>query len=102
MFVKSANDLAVNNVVTMFTVVVRGRLLVPVLYNIFLVRGLSIVLRHTCCGINGQGKIGRHLFGHAPVRSRFHASVGRVRSKYQMIFAGPSGLFRRSGVAIHF
>lgn len=102
MFVNSANDLAVKKVVTMCTVVVRGRLLVPVLYNVFLIRGLSIVLRHLCCGTNGQGNIGRHLFGEAPVRSRFHASVDLVRPKYDMMFAGPSGLFRRSGVAVHF
>lgn len=102
MFVKSANDLAVNNVVTIFTVVVRGRLLVPVLYNMFLMRGLSMVLRQTCCGTKGQGNVGRQLFGHAPVRSRFHASVDLVRPKYAIGFAGPSRLFRRSGVAIQF
>lgn len=102
MFVKSANDLAVKNVVTMFTVVVRGRLLVPVLYNVFLIRGLSMLLRHFCCGTKGEGNMGRHLFGQTPVRSRFHASVDLMRPKYDMGFAGPSRLFRRSGVAIHF
>lgn len=102
MFVNSANDLAVNNVVTMFTVVVRGRLLVPVLYKVFLMRGLSIVLRIECFGDKGGGKRLRHMFGHTPVRSRFHAALTRLSPGYDCLFVGPGDMFRRSGVAMHF
>ncbi len=58
MFVNSAKDLTVKKVVTIATVVVRGRLLVPLLYFIFLTRDIDIVLRIGCTRVNGGGKEG--------------------------------------------
>ncbi len=100
MFVNSANDLTLNNVVTMFTVTVRGRLLVPVLDNVFLIRDLSMVKRATCFGCAGGGaNTNHHVFGVTPLRRRFRGTNG---TNVSTLVRAPVGPLPRSGLAIHF